>query len=98
MIEVANIGRRFYTATFDGTTGAVEGEHGRGLQAIRALAEDLRIEGRRQHAGDGSFQEVIGLGARFPGKALSPWKARIPRADPFRRAPDHAGMFADTRC
>jgi len=59
VIEVTDTGHGSYAAALDETTGAAEGEHGRGLQIIRALVENLRIEDRSQQGTTVHFEKSL---------------------------------------
>jgi serine/threonine-protein kinase RsbW len=59
VIEVIDTGRGFDAATLGEAMGAPEGEHGRGLQIIRALTENLQIEDRPQHGAMIRFEKSL---------------------------------------
>jgi serine/threonine-protein kinase RsbW len=49
VIEVVDTGHGFDASTLSDTTGPLTAENGRGLQIIRALAQNLKIENQPQH-------------------------------------------------
>jgi serine/threonine-protein kinase RsbW len=64
VIEVIDTGRGFDGAALKDAAGTLDGEHGRGLQIIRALTENLQIKDLHQHGAMVRFEKAL---AWMPG-------------------------------
>ncbi|GAA2620170.1 ATP-binding protein [Actinomadura fulvescens] len=77
-IEVIDTGRGFDGVLLDkvAADAAVTAEHGRGLQIIDALAENLQIVNRRQHGAIIRFEIPLSWEPGSPGELLATHASR----------------------
>lgn len=73
MIEVIDTGRGFDAATLEDVhaNATATAEHGRGLQIIDALVENLQIANRRQHGAIVRFEKPLKWEPDSPGEQLA---------------------------